>query len=218
MNLSIMVYFAVTVAAGTGIALARKEYYNQQLWKAKRWRTQLKRFTLREYPPIYWILATLDKHKMEKMDMEIYEAISYLRNITAIGSGGFVSADAIIEQLAEHRGFLSPIYVRMLRLLRQNQKEKAIEYFSEAVGTEISKDFVRLLIQWDEINPKELMETLLSHQKNIKEVRLTIQKRRDETISDLIYLPVVINVMLLFINFIYVGYFIDQKEMLTMLL
>jgi uncharacterized protein YneF (UPF0154 family) len=47
---------------------------------------------------------------------------------------------------------------------------------------------------------------------------MTVQKRRDETVSDLIYLPVVINVMLVFINFIYVGYFIDQKEMLTILL
>jgi hypothetical protein len=35
-----------------------------------------------------------------------------------------------------------------------------------------------------------------------------------KSISDLIYLPVVVNKLVIFINFIYVAYFIDQKEML----
>jgi hypothetical protein len=102
--------------------------------------------------------------------------------------------------------------------LRKNQKEDAIQSFIETVGSEFSKDFARLLTQWDEIDPRELTETLLSHQKNIREVRLTVQKRRDEMISDLIYLPVVVNVMLVFLNFIYVAYFLEQKQMLTMLM
>jgi len=91
-----------------------------------------------------------------------------------------------------------------------------VQYFSAKVGTPISGDFARLLVQWDDIDPRELLETLLSHQKNIKEVRITTQKRRDEMISDLIYLPAVLNVMLIFINFIYVAYFIDQRDLLTM--
>jgi hypothetical protein len=52
----------------------------------------------------------------------------------------------------------------------------------------------------------------------MNEVSLTLRKKRDETISDLIYLPVVVNLMIVFINFIYVAYFLDQKEMLTLLL
>jgi hypothetical protein len=218
MSITLGVYFTLLTIAFTGVALTQSAQHNLKLWKATRWRMQINQPTLRELPPIVWILRSIEKGKLEKMDLEIYEAISFLRNTTAIGRGNSVSSDALIEQLAEHRGLLSPIYGKMLRFLRQNQKEGAIQYFSEAVGTDMSKDFARLLIQWDEIDPKELMETLLSHQKNIKEVRVTILKRRDEVISDLIYLPVVINVMLVFINFIYVGYFIDQKQMLTMLL
>jgi len=44
--------------------------------------------------------------------------------------------------------------------------------------------------------------------------RQTRQKKRDEMISDLIYFPVIMNVMLILINFIYVAYFIDQRDAL----
>jgi hypothetical protein len=217
-NITFGVYLGLLTMVGTGSFLTWNEWNYRRLMNARRWRMKIKKLSLKEYPPFIWITSVMEKNKKDKMDIEIYESISFLRNLTAIGKGRSVSADMMIEQLADYRGLLSPIYSRMLVLLRQNQKEEAIRYFSETVGTEISKDFARLLIQWDEIDPKELMETLLSHQKNIKEVRLTLQKRRDEIVSDLIYLPVVINVMLVFINFIYVGYFINQKEILTMFL
>lgn len=218
MNITLVLYFVLLSSAIAGILIIRSGSGIYRILRAKRWRLQVKPPCLKDYPIISLISISMNKSKKQKMDMEIYEAISFLRNITAIGKGNSASADTIIEQLAQHRGLLSPVYNKMLRYLRQNQKEAAIQYFSDAVGTEISKDFARLLIQWDEIDPGQLMETLLSHQKNIKEVRITIQKRRDEIVSDIIYLPVVTNVMLVFINFIYVGYFIDQKEMLTVLL
>jgi len=62
------------------------------------------------------------------------------------------------------------------------------------------------------------METLTSYQKAIEQVRLTKQKKWDELISDLIYFPVIMNVMMILINFIYVAYFIDQRNaILTMM-
>ncbi|MDD2216541.1 MAG: hypothetical protein PHE41_08250 [Eubacteriales bacterium] len=218
MNYNIIVYLAILTTAGTGAVLTWSNYYKRQLMKARRWRLPFYSKKLNDYFPISIFKAIIDRRRKEKMDLEIYEGISFLRNMTAMGRGSLISSDTVVELLTDHGGILFPIYAKMLQLLRQNQKERAIHYFSEIVGTEISKDFARLLIQWDEIDPNELMENLLSHQKNIKETRLTIRKRQNEMISDLIYLPVVINIMLIFINFIYVGYFIDQKEMLTMLL
>ncbi|MDO4553041.1 MAG: hypothetical protein Q4C22_05840 [Bacillota bacterium] len=158
------------------------------------------------------------RREQKRMDMEIYEGISLLRNLTILGKGSAVPADYILEELAQHKGLLQPVCGRTLHLLRMNRREEAEAYFARAVGTPISRDFARLLLQWDAIDPKDLLETLLSHQKNIKEIRTTAQKRKDETISDLVYLPVVLNVMLVFINFLYVGYFMDQRELLTMFL
>lgn len=157
-----------------------------------------------------------EKSKKNKMDVEIYEAISFLRNITILGKGKHYSSDTIIEFLVDRQGILGPYYGRMLQMLRQNQPGEAVAYFSEKVNTDIGKDFARLLIQWDAIEARHLMEVLLSHQKNIREVRMTAQKRKDETASDLIYLPVVVNIIVIFINFIYVGYYVDQKELLML--
>jgi hypothetical protein len=212
-----LIFYSICLIATAGMTILLWERHRLRLNRAKRWRMAFDSFDLKSIHPFKAILNVLEKGRREKTDIEIYEAVSFLRNIAFIGKGGAFSTDAVLEQLILHKGSLSPIYGQMLRLLRQNQKEEAIEYFSKSAATEIGKDFGRLLMQWDEIEPSQLLETLLSHQKSIREARMTAQKRRDETVSDLIYLPVVVNLMLIFINFIYIGYFIDQREMLTIL-
>lgn len=157
-------------------------------------------------------------YREKKMDREIFESITFLRNMASIEKGRNSSTDYIIEKLSEHNGLLQPIFIRMLNLLRMNQPKEAAALFSQKVGTPASRDFAGLLIQWDRLEPAELLETLLSYEKSMKAMRLTDQKRRDEIISDLIYFPVVVNILVIFINFIYVAYFIDQKEMLQMFL
>lgn len=157
------------------------------------------------------------KRKDRLVDKELYEAISFLRNIISIDRGKQVSTDFIIEELSQREGVLQNIYIKMLSLLRVNKKKEAQKLMADRLETPIGKEFAGLLLKWDEINPLELSEILLSHQKTIKEIRMTQQRRRDETISDILYFPVIINVVLIFINFIYVGYFINQKEVLQML-
>jgi len=156
------------------------------------------------------------RYRERKMDREIFESITFLRNLASIEKGRSSSTDYIIEKLSEHNGLLQPIFIKMLNLLRINQPKEAAALFSQKVGTPASRDFAGLLIQWDRLEPGELLETLLSYEKSMKAVRLTDQKRKDEIISDLIYFPVVVNILVIFINFIYVAYFIDQQEMLKM--
>ena len=78
----------------------------------------------------------------------------------------------------------------------------------------VAGDYGRLLLQWEKLSPSLLMETLISYQKAIEQVRQTKRKKWDELISDLVYFPVIMNVMLILINFIYVAYFIDQRDAL----
>ena len=152
------------------------------------------------------------------MDREIFESITFLRNLASIEKGRSSSTDCIIEKLSEQKGLLQPVFIKMLNLLRVNRPREAAALFSQKVGTAAGRDFAGLLLQWDKLEPAELIETLLSYEKSMKAARLTDQKRMDEVISDLIYFPVVVNILVIFINFIYVAYFIDQKEMLRMFL
>lgn len=166
--------------------------------------------------PFDFVLREMKHYREQKMDKEIFESITFLRNLASIEKGGTSSTDYILEKLAEYNGLLQPIYIKMLNLLRINQPKEAAELFFQKVGTSASKDFARLLIQWDKLEPLELMETLLSYEKSMKAIRITEQKKKDEIISDLIYFPVVVNILVIFVNFIYIAYFIDQKEMLQM--
>jgi len=152
----------------------------------------------------------------QSMDKEILEAIAFLRNLATLDRGKNSSSDYIIERLSEHNGILQSVYIKMLSQLRMNQPKEAAEYFSEKVGTTAGRDFAGLLIQWDRLEPSGLLETLLSYEKSIKAVRITYQKKRDEIVSELIYFPVVVNILVIFINFIYVAYFIDQRELLQL--
>ena len=154
--------------------------------------------------------------RREQIDIEIYESISFMRNITALGNGRDTGSDYLLSQLVERDCSLKPAYARMLSLLRINKKQEAAEAFADETGTVMGKEFAGLLLQWDELDPGALSEILLSHQKAIKEARMTARKKRDEAISDIIYLPIVANVMMICINCIYTTYYLQQQEMFKM--
>jgi hypothetical protein len=163
---------------------------------------------------ISYLNILVEKNRAQKMDKEIFEGITFLRNIASIDKGRNTRSEYVIQKLSEQDGLLQPAYITMLSLLHLNKKVEALEGFYQEVKTSFGKDYARLLIKWDEIPPADLSETLLSYEKSIKEARITNQKRKDEIISDLIYFPVVLNVLIIFVNFIYVAYFIQQKELL----
>ena len=159
----------------------------------------------------------LKARKGERIDREIYESISFLRNMIALGNGRRVGSDYVIEQLSHKEGILQSVYIKMLRLLRIGKTEEAVKAFATEVFTPVALDFGDLLLKWDELDPMELIEILISYQKNIKEAKKTSQAKQDEIISEIIYLPIVLNVFVIFINFIIVGYFMEQQQMFNLL-
>lgn len=179
--------------------------------RAIKFRNKTKTFVLDYKNTEYW-----KAKRRERIDIEIYESISFMRNITALGNGRHTGSDYLLTQLADRDCNLKNAYSKMLSQLRMNKKREAVEAFSEETGTSMGKEFAGLILQWDELDPAALSEILLSHQKAIKEARMTARKKRDETISDIIYLPIVANVMMICINCIYTTYYLQQQEMFKM--
>ncbi len=161
--------------------------------------------------------AFLRRRRISGYEKEIFESISVMRNMISIGDAEQCGADYMISSLIDRGGKLKPLYVNMLSYLRVGDREHAITSFVAEVDSVIGKEFAGLLVRWDEINPRELSEILISHQRTLKGMWVTAEKRREELLSDIIYLPVVINVMLVFINFIYVVFFLEQREMWNMI-
>lgn len=151
------------------------------------------------------------------LEREIEEGIALLRTLIAIG-GSHGGTDALLEELIRLDGRLAPAYRSMLRLVRGNDTEQAAACFAAAVGTEAADEYARILLQWDRIRPRELLEALISQQRSLREKRKTRQMERDAVLSDVLYLPVVTGLMLVFLNFIFVAYVFEQQAILDSLL
>ena len=154
--------------------------------------------------------------KEELVCKEMYAALSILRNhASAEGTGACVTTDYILEQFAQSEGILAKYYASALRLLRTGRKAESIEYFTAAAGVELARDFIMLVLDWDAVPSHKLKKTLGAFQNALKETRTTKLIRRNEVLSDLVYLPVVACVLVIFVNFIYVAYFAEQRELLA---
>lgn len=160
----------------------------------------------------------LKRRRLQAAEREMYEGISFLRNLLTLNAGREIRADQVIEQLSCRHGVLKPVYLRMLGLLRLNRPREAIAVFhQESGGDPAGREYASLLVKWDEIDPVDLAEIMISMQRSFREKKITRQKRQDEVISDLIFLPVMLNVVVLFLNFLVVAFFMEQKEMLSVL-
>ena len=153
----------------------------------------------------------------EQIAREIFSALSLLRNQASASTAEHstpITTDALLEQLAQNDGLLKNAYLGTLRLLRTGRYEDAIEYFTNAADVGLARDFIMLVIEWDEIPPERLLGTIAAFRNAMKETRTTELMKKNEVLSDIVYLPVVISVLIVFVNFIYIAYFAEQRELL----
>lgn len=158
-----------------------------------------------------------EKRRIRKVDRQMTEDMAFLRNLLLLGSGQEMGLEYVLSRLAAREGALKEAYMTMLNHLRLNRNIDALESFKAISSSSLAEEFAGLLIRWDELDGRLLAEIMESHQKTLKEIRLTEKSRRDESLSDLIYLPAVINVLIICVNFIYVSYYIRQVEIFSML-
>ncbi len=163
-------------------------------------------------------VKTVKRLKLKRVQNEIYEGLSLLRNFICVGGDdmrGDMTGDMVLVKLSKRGGVLEPVYLRMLSFLRLGKNEEARNCMSEFADIPIIMEYASILVDWDRVERETLRETIITFQKSIRQTRETASRRRDEIISDLVYMPAILNVMLIFINFVYVGYFLEQREMLS---
>ena len=180
--------------------------------------------------------------RKELIQKEIFSALSILRNhasadngavsgagpgIPGLGgygagirgtagiTGAHVTTDYILEQFAAADGVLKEAYSGALRLLRTGRRSDAAEYFTKSADIDLARDFILLVLDWDAVPPQKLKQTVVAFQNALKETRTTDMIRKNEVLSDLVYMPVVVGVLVVFVNFIYVAYFAEQRALLA---
>lgn len=158
---------------------------------------------------------TLKRIKTAKVQTEVYAGLSILRNLLSVPEEAGMTGDTVLARLSERGGVLEPVYMQMLALLRLGKDEEAKAVACEYADLPLLQEYVAILAEWDRTEREALRDTIVTFQKSIRQSRETAVRRRDEIISDLVYIPAILNVMLVLVNFVYVGYFLEQREILT---
>lgn len=152
--------------------------------------------------PFFYFNKLFCQHEKEKADSELLEIVGFLKNLVMLQSRNSVGADYIISELASVAEFTKPAFHMMLNKLRLNRKSEAYAAFSSTIGTDMGRDLAHLLIELDELKPRDLQEILLMLQRQAQSIKTTRIRRGDETVSVLIYLPVIAAIMVIFLDFI----------------
>lgn len=168
--------------------------------------------------PYHYFIRTIKRGETKKKDHELMEALSILKNLMVQQKDNPLGADYIIEYLAQDAKLTKAAYLHFLSKLRLGQLEEATMAFSEEINTALGKDVAHLFSQLDRLNPAEMEEAVVSRQRHIRELKTTEEKNKDQLKSDLIYAPVVITVLAIFMNFIVVVFWVGQADTLSQII
>ena len=153
--------------------------------------------------------------RQESVQKELYSALSILRNYASETDAICITTDYLFEQFSQTDGTLKEAYAGALRLLRAGRRHEAADFFTNVAGIELARDFILLVLDWDAVPPSKLKQAVSAFQNALKETRTTELMRKTETMSDLVYLPVILGVLVVFVNFVYVAYFAEQRTLLA---
>lgn len=161
--------------------------------------------------------AVLSNYRKRKINKEIYEGLSILRNIASTEKDKRASCEYIVQCLANRKSVLQKTYYRMLSLMRVGKVKEAENLLCNTCSTTIGEGYASILVKWEYTEQNDLQEIICSFQRSVAEVNITEEHKKEELISDLIYIPAMLNVLVVFINFIYTGFYAHQRELLKLL-
>jgi len=144
--------------------------------------------------------------------------MSILKNLVVQQRDNPLGADYIIKYVGDNAKLTQNAYWLMLNKLRLNKTKEAEEAFIECIGTDLAKEMANLLVDLDRLNPADLEESILSRQNYIREVKKTKLIRRGQLSSDIAYIPVVISLIWVFMNFVVIAFYLQEKTKLAQFL
>ncbi len=166
--------------------------------------------------PVRSLRTAAAGRRRDKLKDELAESLSYTRNIAVLGSRTHISAGMLLSSLAEQSVLLKPVFLDMAHAMNVNDRKRASEALYSVLKEPYAKDIGGMFASWEDIEPGGLLQTLEVYRSMLREERITRIRKKDELVSDLIYFPVVLNCMVVLLNFLYVAYFLQQKELMEL--
>ena len=152
--------------------------------------------------PFLYISNFFGKVKREAANREIYRTISQLINLFTIKGENILGSNYILGEIIKFSKVTKPVYLQMLSMWNMNMREKAADYFADAIGTKEARDLATIFLKLDFISPKELKGQLVHYQNNIKTEAITARERVNERNGNLIYILAIVSAVVVLLNFL----------------
>lgn len=160
--------------------------------------------------PFMHIMDVLVRYSQGKKNIELYRAMSQLKNLAITKADRPPGSTYILEQLKKFTNVIRPTFTIMQSMWDRGQKDEACDYFQKSIGTPEAEAFASIIRKIDEMNPVELKQQMILFQEVIRRQRETEKVKKNEFRSNLIYGVVTISILTIFVNFLVVGFFVDM--------
>ncbi|WP_304944599.1 hypothetical protein [Vallitalea guaymasensis] len=162
--------------------------------------------------PFMLVIKMIKTMQNKKKDTEIYRILIQLKNIAITQQDKPYSADYTINQLIKFSKLTRNALINFLMYYNIGKEDEAYKKFTKDINTQMGNDIGMILLKLDKLNPTELIEQIDIIKERNREKHITEKHRKQNAISDLIYLPIIIPVFILFLNFIMITVWIPRIE------
>lgn len=162
--------------------------------------------------PFIIFLKFLQSIHNKKKDIEIYRILIQLKNVAVTQQEKPYSADYIINQLIKFADKTKNGFIQFLMYYNMGREEEAYEGFVKYIPTKIGSEVGTILLKLDKLQPMEMVEQINMVKERIRENHITEKHKKQNQVSDLIYLPIIVPVFILFLNFIMITLWIPKIE------
>ena len=162
--------------------------------------------------PFYAISNFFMSEYKNRLNAEVFRAISQLKNLSIAQASKPVGSVFILQELMKYSKRTKTIFARTLSLFMQNKPKEGADYFADAIGTRQASEFANLFVLIDNLNPVELKEQLEMYQDYVSNEKRTAREKSNEYKGYVVYGLVVTSVSIVFFNFMVIVLFIDMLE------
>lgn len=156
------------------------------------------------------VLELFKNNYRKKIDLELYNSISQLKNLVIVQKDHPMSADFLIEQLVRFTNKTKIIYLHTLSIMREGKDKDAIAYFKQSIQSKLGTDFANILAKLDYINPAELKQQLVLTQSSYRNEKVTMKLAQEEMLSHIIFLPIIAVAIVILLNFVIITVWLDS--------
>lgn len=160
--------------------------------------------------PFARALELLHDRYRKKIDLELYNSISQLKNLAVVQKDRPMSADFLIEQLVRFTNKSKRVLMQTLSMMREGKDQEGIAFFKQTINSKLAIEFANILSKLDYLNPAELRGQLIILQSSFRNEKTTMKLAQQELLSNLIFLPIVAVAIVILLNFVVITVWLDS--------